>query len=159
VKAKEVTDFALQLGVKLGFNDELIVQQSGRYYLLNETILPFVKDNFFFAGEFLGKVKDGRFFPSFILLSTLANKETANRVVVDKKTGWLFICGRDVFKKGVLKTYGSVKRKSIVLVVNEFGECLGFGRITSDLDQAAKNEVVVQNISDVGDFLRRERGL
>ncbi len=159
MKAQEITDFALQLGVKLGFNEELIVQQSGRYYLLNETILPLVKDTFFFAGEFLGKVKDGRFFPSFILLSKLAEKGSANRVVVDKKTGWLFICGRDVFKKGVLKTYGSVNRKSFVLVVNEFGDCLGFGRIASDFDQAGKNEVVVQNVSDVGDFLRRERGL
>ncbi len=159
MKAKAVVDFALQFGVRLGFNEDLIVQQSGRYFLLNDVIRSLVRDEFFFAGTFLGKVKEGKFFPSFILLSTLA-REGANRVVVDRKAGWLFICGRDVFKKGILKTYGSIKRNGNVLVLNEYGECLGFGRIKASLDgQAGKNEVVVQNVSDVGDFLRRERGL
>jgi ribosome biogenesis protein Nip4 len=42
-------------------------------------------------------------------------------------------------------------------VLNEFGECLGFGKIISSLDEAAKEgEVVVRNVSDIGDFLRRE---
>jgi ribosome biogenesis protein Nip4 len=159
LKAKTVVDFALQFGVKLGFNEDVIVQQSGRYFLLNDAIKPLVRSEFFFAGTFLGKVKEGKFFPSFILLSMIA-REGANRVVVDRKAGWLFICGRDVFKKGILKTYGTVKRTSNVLVLNEYGECLGFGRIKASLDgQAGKNEVVVQNVSDVGDFLRRERGL
>jgi ribosome biogenesis protein Nip4 len=40
--------------------------------------------------------------------------------------------------------------------MNEFGECLGFGKIVCRLDGAAKTEVAVKNISDVGDFLRRE---
>jgi ribosome biogenesis protein Nip4 len=45
-------------------------------------------------------------------------------------------------------------------VLNEFGECLGFGKVLAGLDaQGAKNEVALQNVSDVGDFLRRERGL
>jgi ribosome biogenesis protein Nip4 len=159
LKAKAVVDFALQFGVKLGFNEDLIVQQSGRYFLLNDAIKPLVGGEFFFAGSFLGKVKEGKFFPSFILLSMLAI-DGANRVVVDRKAGWLFICGRDVFKKGILKTYGSVKRNGSVLVLNEYGECLGFGKIKASLDgQAGKTEVVVQNVSDVGDFLRRERGL
>jgi len=159
LKAKEVVDFALQFGVKLGFNEDLIVQQSGRYFLLNDAIKSLIKGEFLFAGAFLGKVKEGKFFPSFILLSMLA-RDGANRVVVDRKAGWLFICGRDVFKKGILKTYGSVKRNGSVLVLNEYDECIGFGKIKASLDgQAGKNEVAVQNVSDVGDFLRRERGL
>ncbi len=159
MKAKAVVDFAVQFGINLRFNEDLIVQQSGRYFLLNDAIKPLVQGEFYFAGAFLGKVKDGKFFPSFILLSMLA-KEGANSVVVDRKAGWLFICGRDVFKKGILQTHGSIRRNSNVLVLNEFGECLGFGRIKSALDgQTGKNEVVIQNVSDVGDFLRRERGL
>ena len=158
MKAKAVVDFALQFGVKLSFNDDLIVQQSGHYFLLNNSIKPLVKDDFYYAGAFLGKVKAGKFFPSFVLLSLLA-KEEANRVVVDRKAGWLFICGRDLFKKGILRTYGSIKRNSNILVLNEFGECLGFGKILSGLaEQGSKNEVAIQNISDIGDFLRRERG-
>jgi ribosome biogenesis protein Nip4 len=158
MKAKAVVDFALQFGVKLVFNDDLIVQQSGHYFLLNNVIKPLVKEDFYYAGAFLGKVKGGKFFPSFILLSLLA-KEEGNRVVVDRMAGWLFICGRDVFGKGVLRTYGSIKRNSNILVLNEFGECLGFGKILSGLaEQGGKNEVAIQNVSDVGDFLRRERG-
>jgi len=159
LRAKAIVDFALQFGVKLGFNEDLIVQQSGRYFLLNDAIKPLVRDEFFFAGAFLGKVKEGKFVPSFILLSMLA-REGANRIIIDRKAGWLFICGRDIFKKGILKTYVSVKRNCSVLVLNEYGECLGFGKIKASLDDhGGKNEVAIQNVSDVGDFLRRERGL
>ena len=43
-------------------------------------------------------------------------------------------------------------------MLNEFGECLGFGKVVAGLGvQAVKNEVAIQNVSDVGDFLRRER--
>jgi ribosome biogenesis protein Nip4 len=158
MKTQAIMDFALQLGVKLSFDEDLIFEKSGRYFLLNDAIKPFVQNEFFFAGAFLGKVKDGKFFPSFILLGMLADKK-ANRIVADGKASWLFICGRDIFKKGILKTYGSFKRNSVVLVLNEFGECLGFGRIKTSIESARKNEVVVQNVSDIGDFLRRERGL
>jgi ribosome biogenesis protein Nip4 len=43
-------------------------------------------------------------------------------------------------------------------VLNEFGECLGFGRIVGNMtDKARLDELAVRNVSDVGDFLRRER--
>jgi ribosome biogenesis protein Nip4 len=52
---------------------------------------------------------------------------------------------------------GSRKKGAHTLVLNEFGECLGFGKIIGSLDEAAKeSEVVVRNVSDIGDFLRRE---
>ena len=111
--------------------------------------------NFFYAGRYLGKVKDGKFFPSFNLLAILAEAE-ANKVVVDEKAAWLFICGRDIFGGGIVSVQGSRHRGAFTLVLNEFGECLGFGRIDRDLD-SKDARVVVQNISDVGDFLRRER--
>jgi ribosome biogenesis protein Nip4 len=154
-----VVDFALQFGIKISFNEDMMVQQDGRYFLLNSAVKPFVKGDFFYAGTFLGKVKDNKFFPSFILLSMLA-KEQANRIVVDRKAGWLFICGRDIFKKGIIRTYGKVGRNSHVLVLNEFGECLGFGRVMAGIDQGnEKNIVAVANVADLGDFLRRERSL
>jgi ribosome biogenesis protein Nip4 len=82
-------------------------------------------------------------------------KGEANKIVVDRKTAWLFICGRDIFRKGILVVHGSRQKGDHTLVLNEFGECLGFGKITRSLD-AEKTQVVVKNISDVGDFLRRE---
>ncbi len=157
MKAKAVVDFALQFGVKISFNEDMLVQQDGRHFLLNGKIKPLVKPDFFYAGTYLGKVKTGKFFPSFNLLSMLAKQE-ANRVVVDQKAGWLFICGRAILKKGIVRMHGQIRRNSHVLVLNEFGECLGFGRVLAGVEQnAEKNAVAVANVLDVGDFLRRER--
>jgi ribosome biogenesis protein Nip4 len=152
---KSIMKFALQVGAKISLNADFIVEKGGRYFLLNEALLKIARKDFYYAGVYLGKVKNGKFFPSFNLLTMLAKVE-ANKIVVEKKAAWLFICGRDVFRKGILAVRGSRKKGDHTLVLNEFGECLGFGRIVHSLDGAAKSEVAVRNISDVGDFLRRE---
>jgi ribosome biogenesis protein Nip4 len=152
---KSIMKFALQVGAKIFLNDDFIVEKGGRYFLLNEALLKIVRKDFYYAGTFLGKVKNGKFFPSFNLLTMLAKGE-ANKIVVAKKAAWLFICGRDIFRKGILAVRGSRKKGDHVLVLNEFGECLGFGKIIGGLGEAAATEVAVKNVSDVGDFLRRE---
>jgi ribosome biogenesis protein Nip4 len=152
---QKLIKFALQLRSKISLNPDFIVQKSGRYFLLNGNLQRLIRKNFYYAGIYLGKVKNGKFFPSFNLLTMLAKSET-NKIVVDKKAAWLFICGRDVFRQGILAVRGSRKKGDHTLVLNEFGECLGFGKILSGLDETTKTEVAVKNISDVGDFLRRE---
>jgi ribosome biogenesis protein Nip4 len=153
---KAIMKFAFQLGAQFSLNADLTVNKAGRYFLLNEALLKVAQKDFYYAGTYLGKVKNGKFFPSFNLLTMLAKGE-ANKIVVERKTAWLFICGRDIFRKGILGVHGSRKKGDHTLVLNEFGECLGFGRIVGSLDGAAKkNEVAVANVSDVGDFLRRE---
>jgi ribosome biogenesis protein Nip4 len=147
--------FAVQVGAKFSLNAGLTVNKAGRYFLLNTALLKVAQKNFYYAGTYLGKVKNGKFFPSFNLLAMLAEGE-ANKVVVEKKAAWLFICGRDIFRKGIVAMHGSQRKGDHVLVLNELGECLGFGRIVRSLDGAAKGEVAVRNVSDVGDFLRRE---
>jgi ribosome biogenesis protein Nip4 len=152
---KAIVKFAFQLGAKISLNPDYIVEKGGRRFLLNDALLKVAREDFYYAGTYLGKVKNGKFFPSFNLLAMLAKGE-ANKIVVEKKAAWLFICGRDIFRKGILAVRGSRKRGDHVLVLNEFGDCLGFGRIVRGLDEGTKNEVAVKNISDVGDFLRRE---
>jgi len=153
---KAIMKFAFQLGTQFSLNADFTVNKAGRYFLLNEALLKVARKDFYYAGTYLGKVKNGKFFPSFNLLTMLAKGE-ANKIVVERKTAWLFICGRDIFRKGILGVHGSRKKGDHTLVLNEFGECLGFGRIVGSLDGAAKkNEVAVANVSDVGDFLRRE---
>jgi ribosome biogenesis protein Nip4 len=152
---KAIRKFAFQVGAKISLNADFIVEKGGRYFLLNEALLKIARKDFYYAGTYLGKVKNGKFFPSFNLLMMLAKGE-ANKIVVENKAAWLFICDRDVFQKGILAVHGSRKKGDHTLVLNEFGECLGFGRIVRSLDGAAKSEVAVRNISDVGDFLRRE---
>jgi ribosome biogenesis protein Nip4 len=152
---KATSKFAFQLGAKISLNPDFVVEKGGRRFLLNESLLKVAQKDFYYAGIYLGKVKNGKFFPSFNLLSMLARGE-ANKIVVEKKAAWLFICGRDIFRKGILAVRGSRKKGDHALVMNEFGDCLGFGRIVRGLDGGAKTDVVVKNIVDVGDFLRRE---
>ncbi len=153
---KAIMKFAVQVGARFSLNANLTVNRAGRYFLLNKALLEVARKNFYYAGTYLGKVKNGKFFPSFNLLAMLAEGE-ANKIVVEKKTAWLFICGRDIFGKGIVAVHGSRRKGDHTLVLNEFGECLGFGRIVGSLGEAAKKaEVAVKNISDVGDFLRRE---
>jgi ribosome biogenesis protein Nip4 len=151
---KPIVDFAFQIGAKIALNPDFTVKKGGRYFLLNKNLQRLIRKDFYYVGTYLGKVKNGKFFPSFNLLAILAKGE-ANKIVVDGKAAWLFICGRDVFRKAVLAVHGSRRKGAHTLVLNEFGECLGFGKITRNLD-TEEAHVVVKNISDIGDFLRRE---
>ena len=154
---KPIIDFAKKIRAeRFSLNADLVTEKGGRYFLLNKTLKSLIQKDFFYAGAYLGKAKDERFFPSFNLLAMIAECG-ANSVVVDKKAAWLFICGRDVFAKGITAVHGSSLKGDFTLVLNGFGECLGFGRIARNLDsEAMKNEVAVRNVSDIGDFLRRE---
>ena len=151
---KPITDFAQRINAKLILDPKFVVEKEGRYYLLTRKLLSIAQDDFFYAGSYLGKMKNHKFFPSFNLLTTLAKTE-ANKVVVDEKAAWLFICGRDIFSKRITEAYGSRRKGDYTLILNSFGDCLGFGRIVQDFD--ADSKVIIKNVSDVGDFLRRER--
>jgi ribosome biogenesis protein Nip4 len=154
---KPITNFAAQFGVHIALNSDLMVEKNGRFYLISPILKPLVNHDFFYAGVFLGKVKEFKFFPSFNLLGMLS-KKGANRVVVDSKAAWLFICGRDVLENSIMRIQGPGRKNTNTLVLNEFGECLGFGRIVENLsDEGGSSQIAVRNISDVGDFLRRER--
>ena len=153
---KPISDFATQFNVRATLDESLIAKKDNRLFLLNKNLEKLIQKEFYYAGAYLGKAKNGKFFPSFSLLTMIANARNANKVTVDKKTAWLFICGRDVFHRGITETKGSRKKGSYTLVLNERGECLGFGKIVRDLAEETAG-VAVKNISDIGDFLRRER--
>jgi ribosome biogenesis protein Nip4 len=137
---KPIISFAAQLGTTIALKLNYTVRKGNRYFLLNPNLNKVIR----------------KFFPSFNLLAMLAKTE-ANKVTVDHRSAWLFICGRDIFQKGITAVQGSRQKGSHALVLNEFGECLGFGKIIHTLSAEDKgNEVAVKNISDIGDFLRRE---
>ncbi len=152
---KHIKDFVSRFQTRISLDKNLIVKRRDRYFLLNDGLKRSISKGFFYAGIYLGKTKRGRFFPSFNLLGMIAGKK-ANKVIVDKKTEWLFICGRDIFKQGITEVMGSKRKGDYTLILNQRGECLGFGKILCHLDKA-KDGVVIKNIADIGDFLRREK--
>jgi ribosome biogenesis protein Nip4 len=153
---KAINDFVKQFNASLAFDERRIVRNRNRYYMLSKKLKQQVPKGFFYAGAYLGAVKGSSFFPSFLLLAMIAERK-ANKLVIDKKTAWLFICGRDLFKKGILNG-DNLKKGEITLVLNEHNECLGFGKVMLNLrEESDLNKVVVKNILDIGDFLRREK--
>jgi len=151
---KPIKDFARQLGASISLDESLIVRKENRYFLINESLKKLIKKDFFYVGTYLGKIKNDKFFPSFSLLEMIAERK-ANKIIVDKKTEWLFICGRDIFKQGIIKVMGSKRKGDYTLILNQHNECLGFSKIMHNLN-GEKSGLAVKNISDIGDFLRRE---
>jgi ribosome biogenesis protein Nip4 len=151
---KPLTAFASQFGGKIALNPDFVLETELRYYLLNPALRKVTRNDFYYAGLHLGKVKNGMFFPSFNFLNMLV-PIAANKVVLNRKAAWLFICGRDVFRKGIVKFIGSQRKGDFTLVLNEFGECLGFAMVSVSVEESA-GQVVLRNVLDVGDFLRRE---
>jgi ribosome biogenesis protein Nip4 len=96
-----------------------------------------------------GSMRENEFIPGPNFLSDMVPfADELNYVVVNENAEWLFLCGRDIFKEGIVKkslTNGNA------LVLNERKECIGYGKIKSDRSQ------IIKNIFDLGDFLRRER--
>ncbi len=153
---KAMEDFATRLGTSIKFRENLTVKKN-RCFLINEFLMRKVQKGFFYAGAYLGKVKHGVFSPSLIFLTMIAEGK-ANKIMVDKKTEWLFICGRDVFKRGILNVTSSNRKGDYTLILNKNKECLGFGKILCNINEEERqNKVVVKNILDIGDFLRREK--
>jgi ribosome biogenesis protein Nip4 len=152
---KPLNDFARRFGTQITLDENSIAKKQGRYFLLNENVKRLTSKGFYYAGTYLGKVKDGKFFPSFNLLNMVAQKK-ARSITIGKQAEWLFICGRDVFEQGITKVTGSTKKGDYTLVLNSCGECLGFGKILRNLNRKRKGPAV-ENILDIGDFLRRER--
>lgn len=152
---KEINDFASLFGSSLNLDEELAVRKQNRVFLINDVLKEIAPKDFFYAGTYLGRIVKGKLFPGFELLTMIARKK-ANEIIVDKKTEWLFICGRDIFKQGIVKTIGSGRKDEHVLVLNDNGECLGYGRILCDLEKT-KSGLAVKNMLDIGDFLRREK--
>ena len=153
---KAINKFVTQFNASIPLDESRIVRNRNRYYLLSKEMKQQAPKGFFYAGTYLGAVKGASFFPSFLLLAMIVETK-ANKVVVDGKTAWLFICGRDIFKKGILKA-DNLKKGDFTLVLNEHNECLGFGKMMINLRaEIDPDKAAVKNILDIGDFLRREK--
>ncbi len=131
------------------FTDEHItyVERTNRFFFVPDDVLSHEEKNglkTLSIGLPLGEIKNTEFHPSLPLLSWIAEHSTHKVFITDKAT-WLFLCGRDVPKDAIIKTYVEY---GLVLVQNKENENLGYGKITPK---------GIRNLLDRGDYLRRER--
>lgn len=103
-------------------------------------------------GLYLGKEKDDKFMPSLALLEILA--KVSDETVIVNNIGELdFLYKKDIKKRHIKAFTGGTKAGFLKLVINEHNECIGYGKISKDLDSEAPE---LANMLDRGDFLRRE---
>ncbi len=128
---------------------ENLIIKGKRIYQASEKLKETAKkipQEYFSIGIPIGEIKGKNFKPSFELLDRI--KKTNNKVIINEEGEWMFICGRDVFEKNIIKK-GEVKKE--FLVMNEKEEVLGIGELRRE-----KKKTIIKNKLDRGDFLRRE---
>lgn len=133
-----------------------ILQIRNQFFLASGELLKLknqISQEPFAIGTFLGETRNGRFFPSTALIDLLS-KESEQKVFVNKKTEWLFLCARDVFGKSIVRSGVEQRYRGLVFVQNELDENLGYGEVVADIQPSSK--MVVKNVLDKGSFLRRE---
>jgi ribosome biogenesis protein Nip4 len=148
----KLKDFLKSLRFKESVLDELgeIVKKSKYFFSCKKELKDLMlssSKNFFSLGFPLGEVKKD-FIPTPEFIDYLSKKSN-KKVVVNKKTEWLFLCGKDVFKMGVIKNH-SEKNRGFVFVQNEFGENLGLGKFMRT------GNIFIKNIIDKGAYIRKE---
>ena len=141
------------VGSSLGVDEERLLRINNRRFTVGDDLGEYIfrRDSLVYVGKLLGK--DRRLFqPSPALLQELASEEgPLNRVHVNRETGWLFVCGRDVFEESIMRREGEFEEGTLSLVMLD-GDCLGYGRV-----EDFKGKMILKNLFDIGDFLRRER--
>jgi 60S ribosome subunit biogenesis protein NIP7 len=130
-----------------------IIKIRNRYYLADKELVELkqkIKLEPEAIGLFLGEEIKNDFKPSPALIDEIA-KISTRKIFVNEKGEWLFLCGRDLFGKSVIKAntnYG------LVLVQSMRDENLGYGKFIGNIND--KERIVIKNLLDKGDYLRRE---
>ena len=133
---------------------ENVVKIKNKYFLLDKDereIFEKIPLDAESVGIFLGEEKRNEFSPSLALLDILS-KISDRKMVIDEKSAWLFLCGRDVMGHSVVS---SNVEDGLVLLQDKNDRNLGYGRIIANLKRR-NDTIVVKNILDRGDYLRRE---
>ncbi len=112
-----------------------------KHYLVDDALKHLVQYEPKHIGIYLG-TEGQKFIPSIALLQMIQEK-TDEYIVLDDKSAWLFVCGRDIFPKSIKQESGTGKWK---LVLNMQKEVLG----------VTVKERMYKNYFDIGNFLRRE---
>ncbi len=132
-----------------------LVDGSNRDLIEIQKTLKEKKTDIFGVGIYLGEEKR-RFAPSPALIELIAARTDEHKAIVDAKSAWLFLCGRDVFGKAIVRS-DDPTGSGYLLVQNEQDESLGYGLLPSAGARRRSKNVAIRNLLDRGFFLRRER--
>ena len=142
--------FIKRFGVTERLKD--FIEIKGSYFLVDKALQEVqqsIDQQAIHAGIYLGKKSKTGFIPSLYLLRWLQTR-TQQKILLNDKSAWLFVCGRSIFRASVLSDISQLHPDDLVLVLNKEEECLGYGKVVDE-------RVFVQNLFDLGDFLRREK--
>ena len=150
---RELKDFLAAVGAVYEPMGERVSLNNRRFAVAPEVAAQIHdRGRLVYAGKLLGRTK-GEFIPGASLLRELGKMQGPHKVWVDEKVGWLFACGRDVFGENILRSEGELVEGAYFLVMLG-GDCLGYGRV-----ETHEGRMLLMNVFDLGDFLRRERGV
>jgi ribosome biogenesis protein Nip4 len=110
--------------------------------------------NPYFLGLFLGELSPTLFRPSLQVLPILAKYgKDSVKVVVTGAGEQRFLYGHSLTKENLSRDLSNLQKAQGVLVVNEQGEGLGYGRVK----HVSAHSVTITNQQDLGWYLRRGR--
>lgn len=141
--------------------DGIIRQIGSKYYRVSEEQEDFLNSqskDAQFVGEFLGEFdkRNKSFLPSLTLLQIIFKFDDVKKVKLNEKGEYLFLCGRDIMGQSIVDFDKEIKTRNVVFVVNTKDEFLGCAFVLRDIDKRSK-EVILNNKTDLGDYLRREK--
>lgn len=94
--------------------------------------------------------------PGIYLLDLLALQPDVKKVIVNDDAEWMTVCNRPPLLDNVVENENYPQKGDLVLILNKRKECIGYGDVHDGW--TAKNGIVRLHY-DIGDFLRRERGV
>ncbi len=141
---------------------ELLLNDKKELYGLSKELANFAsvfKLNYVCLGIKLGEVGSRRL--RFTLEGTFyLVRSDRKKVYVDERGEMLFLYGRDIFARSVVNVTRDVEENDVVFVCNTIGDILGLGRSRFDWSrykEVEEDRVVVENLVDRGEYLRKER--
>ncbi len=145
-------DFFDDFGLDRPILDELgVIIKKSRYVfaasLELKNNMELFSTDFFSIGTPLGEIKKD-FIPTPEFIDFLS-KHSARKVIVDDKSEWMFLCKKDIFKKGLKKSFLK-KNQGRVFVQNRLNENLGMAKFVRE------GNVALKHLVDKGAYIRKE---
>ncbi len=142
-----IEEFLKPFGIKKDISAQIVDRS---YFIVHDK--KWLAKRPLYIGECVAHIRGPVLIPSIDFLQQIG-KEAQKYIILNPKAEWLFICGRDVFAKGIA-SHNNPALGDRVVILNQHKECLGYGDVAAPLDG---KRVVVKRLFDIGDLLRRER--